>query len=133
MEQQIVIPKNLKEVCSEVSVLYMSDIRPGIVLFYNMYLTPYFLACNNGWRSYTFHRHAEKNYSIGFRNGEYGGRYRTIHSGWSTNQSRTRGARWKLTLSQMTTYLVRSGPPLCSPGMRIPCSVSRIVMRRAVL
>lgn len=81
-------------------------------------------ACK-GWRSYTFHRHAEKNSIIGFRNWEYGGR--------SMNQLRTRAARWKSTLSQMTTYLGCSGPPLCSAGMRMPCSVSRNVMRRAVL
>ncbi len=30
-----------------------------------------------GWRSYTFQRQAEKNSSMGFRKGEYGGRYKT--------------------------------------------------------
>lgn len=46
----------------------------------------------------------EKNSSMGFRNGEYGGRYCTRNVGWSANQFWTGAARWKLTLSHTTTY-----------------------------
>lgn len=40
-----------------------------------------------------FNRHAEKNSSMGFRNGEYGGRYCTRNVGWSANQFWTGAAR----------------------------------------
>ena len=52
--------------------------------------------CWWGLRSYTFHhRHAEKNSSIGFRNGEYGGRYSTTKRVLSVNQFWARAAWWK--------------------------------------
>lgn len=61
-----------------------------------------------GCRSYTFHRHAENNSSMGFRNGEYGGRYCARNGGWSANPFWTGAARWKLT-SHTTTYRVLDG------------------------
>ncbi len=92
------------------------------------------MACTRGMRtkgcrSYTFHRHAENNSSMGFRNGEYGGRYCTRNVGWSANQFWTGAARWKLTLSHTTTYrfLWWSASFIRSGGMRMLWSLSRNV------
>jgi hypothetical protein len=84
-----------------------------------------------GWRSYTFQRHAENNYAIGFKYGEYGGRLSVMKSGWPVNQLRTTAARWKLTLSQMITYLGCSGH--WSLGISLLWRVSRNVIMCAVL
>ena len=59
--------------------------------------------CTKGCRSNTFHRHAEKNSSMGFRNSD-GWRYCTRNGGWSTNKFWTGAAWWKLMLSHTTLY-----------------------------
>ncbi len=48
---------------------------------------------------WSFLIHSEKNSSIGFRNGEYGGRNSTVILSCAANQSLTMLVRWKLILS----------------------------------
>ncbi len=77
-----------------------------------------------GLWSYTFHLHAGKNSSIGFRNREYGGRNSTVamHHVQPTSPL-TMMVRWKLTLSQ-TTSLGKCGltkPLSCSGIVCLKC------------
>ncbi len=78
-----------------------------------------------GLWSYTFHLHAGKNSSIGFRNREYGGRNSTVamHHVQQTSPL-TMMVRWKLTLSQTTTSLGKCGltkPLSCSGIVCLKC------------
>ena len=87
------------------------------------------------WRAYTFQLHAEKNSSVGLRNGEQGERYSISILLWVANHYLLMFEWWKLTLSQTITYFGKSssiGPLSCS-GMRSLQRVSTKVTRRSVL